>query len=564
MIGGQSVRGVPRAVPSARAMTLRAWPLIIILVIGGWLCAKDINSESSVAARGDAARYLMNGAFFLDLARDVPPLTPASLLEWTRLYYARYPALSIGHHPVLLPVAEAAAFAAFGVSVSSARLLLLLFFLAALAFCYAMIRELYDDGVAFLATAIVATNPLVVYYGRSILSEIPALAFCLGAAYYLVVYERTGRRRHLLLLAASIVLGLYTKQLSAFLIPLAFVHLGLTRGWRHLISRPIILTAVTSALLILALVVMTLRMSPYNVKLAVLVATETDPQWGMGAGALFVRTLGAQSLGATALIAGAAAVAALVRRDRRILFFGLWILVVFGQLYLFTGGISPGRYAIYWIPAFAGLAASIVAHVSKREVRWALAVLVLSIAVRQAVVSANRPAPRSTGYDEAAAYVAAAGKGDSILFSGPHDTGLFVFGIRKRDPLRKMIVLRADKVLATSQMRDTVDRISRADEIYAALHRFGTAFVVVEDLPTKSPALELLRRELRSPRFAERRRMSVESTRAEMNGVHLVVYEYLHATPADASALLEMDLPVVGQSIKLRFGDLLDQSGQKR
>ena len=59
---------------------------------------------------------------------------------------------------------------------------------------------------------------------RTLVWITPALALCLGAGYYLLRYERTGRRRHLLLLAALIVLGIYAKQLAAFLVPLAVIE----------------------------------------------------------------------------------------------------------------------------------------------------------------------------------------------------------------------------------------------------------------------------------------------------------------------------------------------------
>jgi hypothetical protein len=440
----------------------------------------------------------------------------------------------------------------------------LLFFTGGIAVLYALIREVYDDDfAAFIGAAILATNPVLVHYGRSILSDAPTVALSIGAVYMLAVYGRTGRLRYLVGLATLTVLSLYSKQLAIFLIPLAAIHLAKTRGWRHLLSWRVIVAAAVTAMAILPLVFITVRLSSHNVTLAMDVARGDWPQ-PFGPFGLFVVALKEQFLVWVALVAGAATLLALLKRDTRATLFIAWIALVFLQVYWFTGELFPERYAIYWIPAFAGLAASLVTLVNRPEVRWASGMLVLVLAVYSGVATALKPTPITTGYDEAAEYIVRAGKGDSVLFDGPFDTGLFVFDIRKRDPKAQMVVLRADKVFATSRMIRTVDRIATADEIYAALDRFGTAFVVVEETPTGSPALALFRQQLMTSRFAERRRWIVRSSDPTMDGMPLIIYEYLHATAADRTATLDLDLPLAGQSITLRFGDLLDQSDQRR
>lgn len=555
MIDGQAGSGRAGSPMPRAAHTLL---LAALLVLGAVLGGKSITDENTIAARGDSARYLMNGVFLYDALREAPAPTPSSLLDYAQRYFARYPALSLGHHPMLLPVAEAAAFPVFGVAVSTARLVLVVFFLAAVMWSHALFRELIGDAAALVATTLLVTNPLMVYFARSILSEMPAVTFCAAACYYMVKYGRTQRRLDLALLTASIVLALYAKQLTAFLAPLAAVHIGLTLGWRHLFSRPLLVAAVAGALAIVPVAVMTLVLSPFNVELAMGVARGgglPDP----GVPALLWMTLRDQWLGIIGVVAGVVLVFGLLRRQRWAAFFGCWVGLVFLQIYWFTSVISPERYAIYWVPAICGLAACALVLTPHRVARAALAGVLLAVAGYYAVTTMQRPAPASAGYDEAAAYIVDAGKGDSVLFSGPLDTGLFVFGVRKRDPDRRWIVLRADKLLTTSKLFMTVeDREVTPEEIHELLHRFGTAFVVVEDVPSESAALEALRQEVRSPRFAERRRIVVQSTYPDLDGVPIVIYEYLAATRADPAAPLNMDLPLVGRSIQLTVGDLLD------
>ena len=141
-------------------MRTTAWRVRLVLIAVSALAfvigSIGITSEASALVGGDEARYLMNGVYLLDLTRDRPFANVATLLDHARLYYARYPALSLGHHPPLLPLAEAATYALFGVSVHSARLVTLLSFIAASAFLLLFIDELYGLLTALFFSLITA------------------------------------------------------------------------------------------------------------------------------------------------------------------------------------------------------------------------------------------------------------------------------------------------------------------------------------------------------------------------------------------------------------------------
>ena len=100
---------------SAIYMTLLS---VVILV----LATKGIRDEGTVSLQGDMPRYLMNGVYFYDLIKDFPLTHP---MKYTYQYFARYPALSLGHHPLLLSIAEVPFYAVFGISVFSGRLTIL-------------------------------------------------------------------------------------------------------------------------------------------------------------------------------------------------------------------------------------------------------------------------------------------------------------------------------------------------------------------------------------------------------------------------------------------------------
>ncbi len=175
------------------------------------------------------------------MAIDRPFGSLAELVEYTQLYYARYPALSLGHHPPLLSVVEAPVFGVFGISMASARLVILIFFVAAVAFLYLLVSDICGPLAGLIAAAFYATSPSVVIAARSVLSETPALALVIVSAYCLQRFCATGRRRFLVAFVLASTLSLYAKQLTIFVFP-AFLGTALASlGIRRFLKRDILL-----------------------------------------------------------------------------------------------------------------------------------------------------------------------------------------------------------------------------------------------------------------------------------------------------------------------------------
>jgi hypothetical protein len=250
-------------------------------------------------------------------------------------------------------------------------------------------------------------------------------------------------------------------------------------------------------------------------------------------------------------------------RDRRIVFVTLWIACVVGAVVVFTGSIEPDRYSILAVPAYCLAAATLAVRARAHQIGRVIGYGVLLAATCwQFAVAASKPLVEADGYEQAAAFVVSQDQAPTVLFSGPVDTGYFVFFVRKHDPAQRLIVLRSDKVLTTSEMGnvDVEERISRREEIYDVLRRFGTRFVVIEDRPAGSRVLDWLRDELKASRFAERRRYQTRATDRRLRGVDIVVYEYLDATPPAPDAVLDLHLPVVGRDIRVPLSDLRQAS----
>jgi len=238
-----------------------------------------------------------------------------------------------------------------------------------------------------------------------------------------------------------------------------------------------------------------------------------------------------------------------------------WMVSVLASALLITGPVEPVRYSILAVPAYCVCAASLVRTARSPELRRIVAVgLAFAVAWQLWSERGMRPA-RMGGYEEAARFVLADADGQSaptVLYSASVDTGAFVFFVRKHDPARRLVVLRSDKLLTTSLMGQVSveDRIRSPQEIYPLLDRYGTKFIVIEDMPSGSIVLDWLRDELRGDRFIERRRIGVDQSDSSRRGPSLVVYEYKDARPPDPDAEIDLNLPLVGREIRVRLSAL--------
>jgi hypothetical protein len=244
-----------------------------------------------------------------------------------------------------------------------------------------------------------------------------------------------------------------------------------------------------------------------------------------------------------------------------VIFFILWITV----LYILTtlAGAPAPRYAIYWIPAFCLFAATAVNLFRNRPWKITLSAMLLIIAGYQFVIAFQREPTYAGGYEQAARYVVENRKGESVLFSSKVDTGYFVFFTRKHNPDNDLIVLRADKILVTNEMSHIIEeRISKREEIYEILKDFGIGYVVIEDKEYESPPLEWLREEVKSDKFVLRKKIPICSTDYRLQNVALTIYEYKGYTPPKRGKILHMNIPLMGDSITVKFDDLLHKNIQ--
>jgi hypothetical protein len=132
----------------------------------------------------------------------------------------RYYGPTVGVGPtVMLPIA--AAFQIFGIGLLQARLVMVLYFLAAIYAFYRLAHVLGGDRLAWVATALLVASRGVglVEYGREVLGEVPAFFFVVvGLAVWFAAWEKASWPR---LVAVGLLLGLATVTKNQFLLVLA-------------------------------------------------------------------------------------------------------------------------------------------------------------------------------------------------------------------------------------------------------------------------------------------------------------------------------------------------------
>jgi hypothetical protein len=526
---------------------------VAILALTVVLGARGITDESAVMLSGDMARYVMNGVFLLDFIGQGGAWTVDDLIRFTELYYARYPALSVGHHPPLTYVMLVPFYAVFGITMFSARLVALGFFVGAVWALYAVVRRLYDERIAAWAALLFVTNLMVLRSGQYVLSEMPMMALTLLSTNLLLRYCESRKPADFRWFTLAVVASLYAKQLAVFVFPAYAAILVLRLGWREFFTKPVLRWTVVGAVLTAPLVAMTAMLSPTNVGVAsynvsaLASGTRSLAFWPI-LNAIVTTHL---SLPLIVLVV-LGAIWLMWRRDPNVIPLYLWIATTYVGAVLLVGRIEAARYAQVAMPAYFILAAGLATVRTRRAATVATVALSLGLAWQAWQVRGVRPSGAG-GYEAAARYVLQHSDAPVVLFDSSLDTGYFMFFVRKHDPRQRLVIARADKFFVPP-----VDPVSDATKIYAVIRRFGIRFVVVEEPRRSPPWLRQFRAELAGNAFVERARFPVLTRDRVAGDMSLVVYEYLDPQPPDLEAPLAMTPRLSGRQIRFRLGDLVE------
>lgn len=496
----------------------------------------------------DASRHAMDGVYFSDLFKD-RPLT--NLYNYTIKYYAKYPALGLLiYYPPFFAVVEGIFFLLFGVSVVTARLTVAAFAILAVVMWYKLVKLIYNEKIAFFSGVLFVTTPLILYWSKQVMLEMPTLALIILSAYFFYNYVELSKKSFAYYLAASVIFAVLTKQTTIFILPIFFLYILIRKKHKFFFKKELIISSSIVLIFVILFLIFTLTSSRLLVNLSV---GEDNSISRLSLSELFrYPKLLSQALTLPVLIFSIIGITITLgkRRFKKELLFLLWI-ICFYLVFSFLHSTVP-RYTYFWIPPFCLFATLTLANFPWKVRKVSIATTLLgALCIFQVISGYNLTTPFISGYQEAARYVVDNPKGDTVLFDGWYD-GNFIFYVRKYDNDKRIIVLRGSKLLysfASCKQNWFTEHIKDEQDIYNLLNGYGTKYIVIEDKDiTDTRPAKILREVLSSDNFLLVKTVKIKSDIPEFKDVSLNIYEYKNDIKMTKDRLI---LPMPGLRMKI-------------
>jgi hypothetical protein len=532
-----------------------AVPVLILLAVYGLHALRSPWGEPW--KNNDETRHVMTGVF----VRDAIAALPASAADprgYAVRYYAQYPALGILVWPPLFYAVEGVAMTLFGTDYAVARAVLIAFDLLAAFYFHRLARRLTDPPTAHLALALVALTPAVFDLSRFVLLELPCLALILASIFHFERVLENYRARDAVTAAVFAALAALTRFDAVLLLPYFAARLVTVRRFGLLLKRGVLIGAALALALTAPYYWFTFR--EYSAGLSAAATTGSDAAAAkfLSAGN-FVEypSFLVDQLGWCLLFW--AVVGAVVAARRQLRVFAVAVTLVFAT-YAFFAPMAEcvERHVVYWVPAFALLAAVGLVAFARADRPWGTLAAAVTVAAT-AFQATWHPGWFVRGYADAAEYVVTHRTTTRpVLFEGVL-TGGFVYQVRQHDPARSLRVLRGDKLLYVvfSDPATEYREFAKTDaDILALVHAADPEYVVIEFpglFELETPVGRRFRDLLRSDRgrFRLERRILFDSNHDSFKYGGLEVFRKLdrNPTPNDGAAI-----PVLGLGRSLPGG----------
>ena len=505
----------------------------------------------------DAPQHALDGAFILDLVRDMP----AHLNQWAQEYYLRYPNLGIvTFYPPFFAAVEAVFYSILGVSILTARLCVVAFALTGLIAMYWVTRQLFDRTTALIAAGLWATLPTTVLWSRQVMLEVPTVAMLLICLGCYLKYRSTNSILWLSLTTVSIILAFFTKQWAIFFAGVIFIDLLITLGFKKtFIPRHWI--AMGSVVVVIGLY--TLFSSRYAALSSLLVRGEDGwrhlfsiENWIFYLKAM-PEVLSWPMVAFTALGLLIAVSSNTIHQLRTPM---LWAVVFF--LFASIIAYKEPRYFYLFVPSAVILTAGGLIHgLEKTNLAWAGRGLLMTMIVMQLINGWFQSPNRLGGFAPAAGLIAQKPDADLVLIDAARE-GDFIFALRSiQGPSGKIIPLRASKLLYSRAARRRwayQAHVKNESQILKLIRDYGIRYLVVESgLPNVPdwedyfpPPSQILRNVLKQKNNFENIASYPISSDAVWKNVTIDVYRYRgHLGPLKKSVTFPM--PSVGKDVTI-------------
>lgn len=538
-----------KGVHSGFTPTVRRYALLLLclaLVTAGLL--RGIH-KGEFSENVDETVHAATGLYIVSFLHDLPLRHP---VQYTYRYYAQYPSLGIVMYPPAFYIVEGIAFSIFGPSVVTARLTIMGFALLGLFFWFNLVYELEDEYTAAFSTVLLAFMPSVLQYEKTVMLDIPLMAFCIAASYFWIVYLRRGSKNSLYGFATFLCLAFLTKHHAIYLLLWCLITLAVGKKWDRILNWRAVAVAAVSALMVAPVYILQLVMNSsfaHNVKGTSTTSTmDWTYYWSvlpelLGWGALVLAVFGILiSLGRRA------------RRENTI-FMLAWILSCYGFFTLIPH--KEPRYIIYWVPAFAYFA--VVPFTREGSVPWIRGLGIALVAVFVSFYTAkawNYQRPYVSGYAPMAQRMVQQ-EGGCVLIDMDLP-GNFIFFTRAFDPARRFVILRkALYETQTTREWGVTEFAHNQSEVEEILKGDSVRYVVVENNEHLRFAAQTALREIldNSGQYKMVESLPIESNMSDWRGRSLTLYQSV-APVVPPKGILHIKMSNLSHDIDIPFQEL--------
>ena len=451
-------------------------PLILLAVLAVHLAMAE---PGEPFYNGDETRHVMTGIFVADAIRDGGYRAPKLYAE---RYYAQYPALGLIVWPPGFYAVEGTVMFALGRSFAVARGVELAYLMLACVMLFRLAKLTHGFTVAMVATLVFALSREVFFHSRSVMLEVPTLAFVLMAMLHLELFLKSERRRDLVFSALACVLAGLHRYDAVFLMILVALRLLFARRFDLLLRRSVIIAGV----IVIGILAPVYGFAAYeigNVQASAATAgsdpTVVQPSRVEQFTFLFA-TLWAQ-IGHAACVLGAIGLLLSLRKVNRAKSAPYWALALSAFAFFAPLAEQETRHGVYWIPAWAVFAADAALLPRRKSIAILLSILLVS---GTAFWTLKQPVPWVRGYAAAAEFAVREIPGSGIVLFDGHMSGTMVYELRTHDAERRLCLLRADKLLYASLSDPSHGYIEWAADdatILSRLEEIGPDLILIEE-----------------------------------------------------------------------------------
>ncbi|HEX3417309.1 MAG TPA: glycosyltransferase family 39 protein, partial [Stellaceae bacterium] len=473
-------------------------------------------------------------------------------IEFAYDYYRQWPALTILFYPPLFYAVLAAVYAVFGVSEASAMLteLTFLFFLAWGAF--RLSRQWLDPPPALAVALLLIGAPELTFWGRQVMLDVPAYAFLVWAAEFLMRHLKSGQKWALFAAVICTVAAAYTKYNAIFFVVPIAISIAYAYGWRVFRQGAVLQAAALGGLLLLPLVGIFFAFGSYNLDQA---AGAQGSRWSIAELTYYARIMPSviswPTLALACLYVLALPFAPALRLARAdAIFLGSWLLVGYA-FYSMIAVKEPRHILFITYPLALAAVLAIDRTLAKVSLRYAASLAFAGAVLASTLITGTVPA--LAGMREAAEAVAQLAPPETnVAFWGSHD-GTFVYAMRAYSGRRDLGVVRLDKVLlsdvAVYVEHGFKENAIKPDDLTGTLRDLHIQYVVFQTRYHDDLAsVKALEEALGSDKFSEVERIPMTANYGKGYMADLVIYRMKAEVPRGRVAP-SMQIKLLGRSL---------------